>query len=527
MYNIARMASNQNSTQQPAKEWAWITVASLLVVAVASLPYLLAYWVPPDHAFTGVLVNPADGNSYFAKMREGWRGDWLFTLPYTDKPGAGAFIFTYYLFLGHLARWTGASLDLVYGLTRALGGFVLLLSAHAFISRFVDSRRWRLLAWLLFALGSGVGWLAVPFGAFTSDLWVAEAIPFLSVFVNAHFALATALLLWILAWTLPGLSRGPASTRRLILVAVASIVLAQVQPLALLNVGLTLAGVLGWHLVRRRLSWTTIFPALVFGVCAAPWVIYDAFVSRVDPTLAQWNAQNLTPSPALWDLALAGGLPLALALVGLVIAIRRRRDEDVVLVMWLGLGGLALYAPFALQRRLSLGLWMPLILLAVIGLREGIWPRLKGAARSLALAGLAVLVLPSNLLVYASTLAAVQQRDPAIFLTRPEAEALAWLAEHAAPGAVVAASPQMSLLIPARTDARVVYGHPFETVDAAGHQRAIEEFYGGQLPSVDFVKQYALSYIVLGDRERLLGSGPVVSGLTKAFEDGAVAIYAP
>jgi hypothetical protein len=527
MYNIARMASNQNSTHQPAKEWAWITVASLLVVAVASLPYLLAYWVPPDHAFTGILVNPADGNSYFAKMREGWRGDWLFTLPYTDKPGAGAFIFTYYLFLGHLARWTGASLDLVYGLARALGGFVLLLSAYAFISRFVDSRRWRLLAWLLFALGSGVGWVAVPFGAFTSDLWVAEAIPFLSVFVNAHFALATALLLWILAWTVPGLSPAPASTRRLMLVAVATTVLAQVQPLALLNIGLTLAGVLGWHLVQRRLSPTTIVPALVFVVCATPWVLYDAFVSRVDPTLAQWNAQNLTPSPGLWDLALSGGIPLALALVGVVFAIRRRTDKDLVLVTWLALGGLALYAPFALQRRLSLGLWMPLILLAVTGLREAIWPSLKGAARPLALAGLAVLVLPSNLLVYVATMAAVQRRDPAIFLTRPEAEALAWLAEHAAPGAVVAASPQMSLVIPARTDARVVYGHPFETVDAAAREKEIEEFYRGQLPASNLVNQYAVSYIVVGDRERLLGSGPVVSDWTKVFEDGSVVIYAP
>jgi hypothetical protein len=527
MYNTARMPSNENSTRRPGKEWAWITAASLLVVAVASVPYLLAYWVPPDHVFTGILVNPADGNSYFAKMREGWRGEWLFTLPYTPRPSAGALIFTYYLFLGHLARWAGASLDLVYGLARALGGLALLLSAYAFVSRFVDSRRWRLLAWLLFALGSGVGWLAVPFGAFTSDLWVAEAIPFLSVFVNAHFALATALLLWILGWTVPGLSREPASTRRLILIAVGATVLAQVQPLALLNVGLTLAAVLGRELVRRRLSRTTIIPALVFGVCAAPWLLYDAFVSRVDPTLAQWNAQNLTPSPPLWDLALSGGIPLALAIVGLVVAIRRRTDEDVVLVMWLALGGLALYAPFALQRRLSFGLWMPLILLAVIALREGIWPRLKGAARPLALAGLAVFVLPSNLLVYAATLAAVQRRDPAIFLTRPEAEALGWLVDHAAPGAVVAAAPQMSLFIPARTDARVVYGHPFETVDAAAHKQVIEEFYSGQLPAVEFVHQYGVAYVLLGDRERLLGSGPTVSGWPKAFVDGAVVIYAP
>src|SRR5262249_41443253 len=145
-------------------------------------------------------------------------------------------------------------------------------------------------------------------------------------------------------------------------------------------------------------------------------------------------------------------------------------------IAWLGLGGLALYAPFALQRRLSLGLWMPLVILAVIGLHELLWPRLRAALRPLALVGLAVFVLPSNLLVYFATVAAIQRRDPAIFITAPENAALGWLAQHAS-GSVVAASPQMSLFIPARTDARVVYGYPFETVDADKHRQAVEQFY--------------------------------------------------
>jgi hypothetical protein len=269
-------------------------------------------------------------------------------------------------------------------------------------------------------------------------------------------------------------------------------------------------------------------PALVFAVSALPWVAYDALVSRLDPLLAQWNAQNLTPSPVLWDLALSGGLPLLLAIAGLVLAARRGTDKDIVLIAWLGLGGLALYAPFDLQRRLSLGLWMPVILLAVIGLREGLWPRLRPAWRPLALIGLAFLVLPSNLLVYFATVAAVARRDPAVFVTQSEAAALSWLASQAALGAVVAASPQLGLLIPARTDARVVYGHPFETVAAAAHRHALEDFYSGRMPAADFVRQYAVSFVVLGDRERLLGGGPSDrSGWRTVFQEGDTVIYAP
>lgn len=521
------MSTNGKSTRAPVPEWAWVAGISVLIVAAAAWPYVLAYQVPPGHVFMGVLVNPADGNSYLAKMREGWRGDWLFTLPFTAQPGPGALIFTYYLFLGHVARWTGASLDVVYGLARAVGGLAFLLSAYAFIGRFEEACRWRLLAWLLFALGSGLGWLAVLFGGFTSDLWVAEAIPFLSIFVNAHFALAAALMLWLLAWTAPGLARLPAGAGRLVWIAVATTVLAQVQPLGLLGVGLTLAGVLGWWLAQRRLSWDIVVPSIVFGICAAPWVIYDALVTRLNPVLAQWNAQNITPSPPLWDLALSGGVLLVLAIPGAAVAARRRSETDIVLLAWLGLGVLALVAPFSLQRRLSLGLWMPLTLLAVLGLRLALWPRIAPRWRPLALAGLAVLALPTNLVVVAATLSAIQRRDPAVFLTQHEADALAWLASHAPPGAVVAASPEMSLFIPARTDERVIYGHPFETVDATSQRRAVEEFFAGTTSAAGFVRDYGVAYVMWGDRERQLGPGPSAHGWYPTFEEAGLVIYAP
>jgi hypothetical protein len=49
-------------------------------------------------------------------------------------------------------------------------------------------------------------------------------------------------------------------------------------------------------------------------------------------------------------------------------------------LIWLVLGLLALYAPFALQRRLALGLWMPLVLLAGHRAEEVVWPRVRGTA---------------------------------------------------------------------------------------------------------------------------------------------------
>lgn len=67
-----------------------------------SLPYAWALAAGGDtHVFGGFLLNPIDGNSYLAKMMQGWSGAVTFTLPYTAEPGEGVILFVFYLFLGH------------------------------------------------------------------------------------------------------------------------------------------------------------------------------------------------------------------------------------------------------------------------------------------------------------------------------------------------------------------------------------------------------------------------------------------
>jgi hypothetical protein len=523
------LVHNPAADPRPAsRDWRLVLPASLLIVALLSFPYWQAYRVPPDHVFTGLLVNPVDGNTYFAKMRQGWAGNWLFTLPYTADPGPGVLIYTWYLFLGHVARWTGLSLDLAYALARAAGALALLLSAYAVLGWFLPSGRARLGAWLLFALGSGLGWLAVPFGGFPPDLWVAEAFPFLAMYSNAHFALGTALLLWIVGWATPGLAPAAPRPAHLALLAVLTTALAQVQPLGLLNAGLVIGGVAAWHAVTRR-TLRPLFaaPVVVFGLSALPWLVYDLALTFWHPVLAAWDAQNLTPSPPLWEALLAGGLPLALAGLGLAHAARRRAPTDIVLMVWLVLNGLALYAPIGLQRRLSMGLWFPIGALAIMGLGQVLLPRLKPAWRPLLAIVLALLVLPSNLLVYGATLGAIAARDPVIFWTAGEAEALSWLAENAAPGDRVAAAPDMALYIPARTGARVIYGHPFETASAETMRQAVEDYYAGRIPAASFVDQHGLSYVFYGPRERALAPGGPPGQWPVVFRASGVEIYAP
>jgi len=181
-------------------EWGWVCCFSLVVVVIATLPYLVAWWLtPPGKFYTGTLLNPQDGQSYLAKMEQGAAGEWSFTLPYTTEAQQGAPVaYLYYLLLGHISGFLSFPINGVGHAARLLAGWALLLVAYRFIAEFISGVSARRMALAVLAFSSGLGWLlAVLWGLTAPDLWVAESNTFLSILVNPHFPLAETLMLLI------------------------------------------------------------------------------------------------------------------------------------------------------------------------------------------------------------------------------------------------------------------------------------------------------------------------------------------
>jgi len=86
---------------------------------------------------------------------------------------------------------------------------------------------------------------------------------------------------------------------------------------------------------------------VVAGAITLPLAAYTFWITQADPVLRGWTAQNLTPSPPVWDYVLGYGLVLVLVVPGAVVAARRRSDVDLFLLAWAGVTALLLYAPFA------------------------------------------------------------------------------------------------------------------------------------------------------------------------------------
>ncbi|MCS7259336.1 MAG: hypothetical protein NZ765_00935 [Anaerolineae bacterium] len=507
--------------------WAW----SSILIALSCLPYLVAWAATPvGHQFTGLLVNPLDGHSYLAKMRQGWEGAWVFQLRYTPEPHAGAAIFLFYLALGHVARWTGLPLIAVYHLARVSAGLALFAALHTFVGRLTEERSERRRLVLLASSSAGLGWLGVMVGLFPIDLWVPEAFAFLSLLANPHFPLALGLQLFLLqsvlwpkegrrGWLLPGL---------------AGTALAIVAPFALPVLYVVFAAHLLWPLWSRhardsaqevctplRGAWKA---ALSATLASLPWLAYDLLVYTIHPALRAWAQQNVTPTPAPADLLLGFGLLTPLAAVGTWAAARRRDRPALLLAVWSGVTLVGVYVPIALQRRLLIGLGVALAMLAGIGLRH-----LPRSVTRLAVA-FSWLGIGFQLFVFtAGALSAAQGQEPAaaLYISADEAAAMQWLSTHGG-DAVVLAAPRTGNVLPGQAGTRSFYGHPFETIDATTKAAYAEAFFTGEMSDATWQmlrERYAIRFVFVGPQERRLGARRLPDGLVPVFQQGDVTIY--
>ena len=495
----------------------WATGVALLVLL--NIPYLIALAIAdPSFSFGGFLLNPVDGYSYLGKIIQGQQGSWSFRLPFSAEPNQGAPLFWFYLFLGHISRWTGLSAVLVFHAARLAASIALLAALQNFFTDlFPDRPKTAYWAFLLAILGSGCGWIASLFGAFTSDFWVAEAYPFLAMYSSPHFSLGLALLVWFAA------QLGKAQTERVLpWLFVAGLLLSIALPFGIVIAALLAFGSLMVSIVyREKIKWQTAFAFLLPG---GLFTLYQFYVIRTDPVLALWDAQNLTASPPLWDVLISFSPLAGFAVYGAVKAVHNRSRQIGMLVVWLVLGLVLIYVPFNLQRRFLLGYMIPVAGLAAYGLSE-IKTRSKTVYKALSVG----LALPTLLIVIAGGVLAVRNSDPHLVIAKSELEALEFLADHGNPGDLVLAAPDTGLLIPAYTGQRVIYGHPFETVNAAEEKTAVESFFRGGLSAegVNWAGERTVRWIFWGPREQAYRPAPLdlPEGITLVYENQDVKIF--
>jgi hypothetical protein len=524
------------------QEWRWVAFFGGFLAIVTLLPFAWAMLVS-NHtwAFLGVLINPQDGASYFAKIQQGIEGHWLFELRYTPEAHDSAGLFTFYLLLGHLARILGFSTVVIFHLARIVTSLFMFTALYQLGAHVWQRLRPRRLFFALTAVASGFGWLALFFlrnNSLPPDLAVPEAFPLYAAYANPHFPLSIgclALLAGIYLEALrPGFNEGPSAENGGSSILIYAVILAIVQPPALVGIGgglVLLIAVNGY--LKRTIPWHEIRWGAMIWLPALPLALYYLLVFKTNKIMGEFNEQNVTPSPNILLTLIGYGLLAVIAMPGIIRAVRRfERDGDQFMLLWLVANVIALYMPFALQRRFFIGLIIPLGFFAVRAIEDYWFYKINPRWHRLALILGFVVMLPSNVIVLGIPLVGAvgnreQGQDAGIVIRQDYIEVYNWLNQVGYANEVVLASPRVSAWIPARTSLRVVYGHPFETVPAKQRERQVKDFFSGRdcatLFNVDRLK-FKIDYVIWGPQERKITQETRKKDPNQVYQDCTVTL---
>ena len=279
----------------------------------------------------------------------------------------------------------------------------------------------------------------------------------------------------------------------------------------------------------RSAFWRLAVRLAVTSLPSLPYLVYAAVFFRANPAYAAWQAQNLLYSPAPYLYLLGFGLPLLLAIVGLLLG--RRPDvlsAPAFLCLWTLAVPPLLYLPTPLQRRFLDGYQAPVAILGGVGLYL-IVKRLHSARWRLSLiAGLVTVIALTNVLLWFGSIATIAAKVEPVFRPGWEMSAARWFQSTPA-SSVVLASYDTGNLLPACALVRSFTGHGSETVNSEEKTSQVVQFFRAETSDAwraELLSRYSVDYVYYGPRERKLGAINLqrLPYLTPVYDNGQVQI---
>jgi len=483
------MTDAKKERRRIAKPFVWACV----VVLLASLPYIVGLVDhPKDGVFVGFTYNIDDACVYASWVRQIADGSFLIRNQYTSEPQHALQFNVFFLVLGLISRVTHLSPPLVLHLARIVLGIGLLLLVWRFSGRFFRDPIERSLIVPIVGLSAGLGWLVPGIEGHRGpvDLWQPEAITFLSIYLNPLFLVGMILMVASLHFLYR--MKDSRAWGDALLAGLMLLILGNVHTYDVATVGAVWAVYLVAKIVRtRRVPWRVIGMSAVAAAVALPSLAYQLYLYHHEEVF-RLRVESPTPSPAFWAYLMGYGLVLALAIAGAWLALRQKRGA-LVLVVWSLIGFALPYAPIAQQRKLVMGLHIPLAILATIAAAELVRRVGQRNARAVAMLLIALLV-PSNLSFLAQDIGRLRRNDTAPefrpYVFPVELRAMRWLREHTKPEDTVLTVPELALYVPVFAGNRVYYGHWSET---PGYGEKIREWWAFINPATP--EDWRLAYL--------------------------------
>ena len=505
-------------------------------MALTIVPYLVGYGSQDGvWRYTGFIIGVEDGNSYIAKMLFGATGEWIFRTPYSAVQQKGVLAFFPYLLIGKLSSQPAQHEQLValFHWFRVLSGVLAILAGYDFISLFINDKKWKWWALVVYTLGGGGGWVLVILeqknflGSLPLEFISPESFGFLGLFGFPHLALARALFLWGLTGYLNELPGNLIGTLWLMMgflqpmyVVVAWVIVTVHFLLYSLVIAVRVKG-------NKQQIWREVngFGKIAMRVIiiSSPLLVYTAIKFLTDPFLIIWAKQNKLPSPHLIHYLIAYGIYFPFVILGLKTLLKNDLRKSILLAGWLLVLPFLITAPVSTQRRLAEGIWVIFSICMISYFENRI--RVRYFEK-----GILYLAFPSTILLVFGSIITVSNPGTPLFRPILEVEAFKYLSVNASSGSIVLSSYETGNNLPAWAPHRVVLGHGPETMNRLEVEVEIGQFY--TFTATDEYRQsiltkYGVDYVFWGPLEKELGAWDPNSAdyLSKSFNNQDYAIY--
>jgi hypothetical protein len=251
-------------------------------------------------------------------------------------------------------------------------------------------------------------------------------------------------------------------------------------------------------------------------------VAYEYYLFKVDPAFhARVGVPTLSYGVSTY--ALGYGLTLLFAVIAAALWIRRsrflgfwrNRQAPLMLICWVIAAFALAYLPTSFQRKMIMGVDVPLCLLAGAA---AAYVGKASVARFRLSAGFIPLLLilfsvPTGLIWIARDITHIKsdtsETDARTFLTADDLRVFEWIDRNTKPSDAFVGDPSQMLFVPAYCDRRVWCGHWGETPDYADKVRDTLRFSKGELVSPrDFLESTGADYLVWPNAVKAFTSTP-------------------
>jgi hypothetical protein len=527
-------------------EWRWLIIASVFVLSLSSIPYIAGYLSQtPEQVYSGVVFSRMDYNVHLASIHAGLRGEWAYPLLHTSERTTPSYVKMTFILVGQIGRVLPFSAPALFEITRWVFGLWMLITFYIFAARFLESLALRRSAFLLLALGSGVGWLMFALKwqpeaeVSPIDFWLIDLYGFFSLLALPHICAVSALM-WSAALTYLDFQKSGA-WRHLLLTVMIVVIMQAMQPFAPLVVDVVLAAYVslqGWR--ARRIKLRDVIGLCVVAASQLPLLIYATRIFYFDPIWRGHTLLYITPSPSPLYYALGLGALGVYAILGMWRVARRRFAEAHLLLIWILVVIVLIYLPTNFQRRFTEGVMGPIAALGAMGLGCTVLPSLRKVkpwflnypfrrARNLVLILALLFAMPSTFYLVSGGTVLMTIRDPKIFDRAEVVAGIKWLGANSKPDDVALSSERVGGVIPMWIGHRVYLGHPIETVNYPVKLEAVKKFYSTMSDDErkTLLAQCDCRFVFYSPHERELGSfnPDAANYLNRVFASGTTVVY--